>query len=312
MKKSRIAKLALMGASITALAATLTTSTYAWYVSNKTANVSAVSGQTNATAGDGSIALSTTGQANKFYRSIALNTTTNFNAYVSSGNPTITLNPVCTTDGATFTNDDGSAPQSTSYFKFMFYVRAESGCTIRPTITVVNTTTTVPTQVNYSTATTDPISYLTGKVGGQGQTFTIDALNAMYISQFTEIGNAQNDPTATTAYSAASSQTGAISGQCSNLVDGANVASTLSSDIANYARIATAGAHNYYTEIQGAPSHITPYGEATTTNELGDITLVANVPQKLTYYVWLDGADDQCFNSCAAQQFTFAFSYTVQ
>ena len=30
MKKSRIAKLALMGASITALAATLTTSTYAW------------------------------------------------------------------------------------------------------------------------------------------------------------------------------------------------------------------------------------------------------------------------------------------
>ena len=83
MKKSRIAKLALMGASITALAATLTTSTYAWYVSNKTATVSSVAGQTNATAGDGSIALSTTGQANQFYRSISLESAANFNAYVS-------------------------------------------------------------------------------------------------------------------------------------------------------------------------------------------------------------------------------------
>jgi len=34
MKKSRIAKFALLGASAAALAATLSTSTYAWYVSN--------------------------------------------------------------------------------------------------------------------------------------------------------------------------------------------------------------------------------------------------------------------------------------
>ena len=58
MKKSRIAKLALMGASITALAATLTTSTYAWYVSNKVANVKSGAGTTGTAGADGSVLLS--------------------------------------------------------------------------------------------------------------------------------------------------------------------------------------------------------------------------------------------------------------
>lgn len=307
MKKSRIAKLALMGASITALAATLTTSTYAWYVSNKTATVSAVNGKTNATAGDGSIALSLTGKANEFYRTIALTSTSNFNAYAESGVPTISLDPVCTTDGKTFTKDDNSA--ATAFYKFEFYVRAESACTITPTITVVNTTSTVPTQINYSTAATDPISYVTDHVGGKGQTFTIDALNAMYISQFTEIGTVQ-DPSTSTAYAKAGTQTGAISGQCSAIAGGTNVTSTPSEAISNYARIASEGAHDYYAEIQkAAATHTTPYGSSATA--IGTITLAANTPQKVTYYAWLDGADDQCFNCCAAQSFTFAFSYTV-
>ena len=57
MKKSRIAKLALMGASITALAATLTTSTYAWYVSTTKADI------TNGTGATGSWGISITGNA---------------------------------------------------------------------------------------------------------------------------------------------------------------------------------------------------------------------------------------------------------
>ena len=72
MKKSRIAKLALMGASITALAATLTTSTYAWYVSNKTANVEAVAGSTASSGAGSSISLSTTGQVNDYHKTISL------------------------------------------------------------------------------------------------------------------------------------------------------------------------------------------------------------------------------------------------
>ena len=66
MKKSRIAKLALMGASITALAATLTTSTYAWYVSNKTANTSAATGSTASADSDGSVLLSLDGKYGTF------------------------------------------------------------------------------------------------------------------------------------------------------------------------------------------------------------------------------------------------------
>ena len=58
MKKSRITKLALSGAAVAALAATFSTSTYAWYVSNKTANVTAVAGSTASSGVGSSISLS--------------------------------------------------------------------------------------------------------------------------------------------------------------------------------------------------------------------------------------------------------------
>ena len=75
MKKSRIAKLALMGASITALAATLTTSTYAWYVSNRQADVTGGYGATGSADSDGSILVSWNNTTKKFSRSIAFTDT---------------------------------------------------------------------------------------------------------------------------------------------------------------------------------------------------------------------------------------------
>ena len=91
MKKSRIAKLALMGASITALAATLTTSTYAWYVSNKTAKVNESTGSSAEAGADGSITVSATGDYGTFFNEITLGNFT-----------TAKLLPVVTSDGKTF------------------------------------------------------------------------------------------------------------------------------------------------------------------------------------------------------------------
>ena len=70
MKKSRITKLALSGAAVAALAATFSTSTYAWYVSNKTATVGTATGATAGSTADGSILLSWDTNVDHFYREI--------------------------------------------------------------------------------------------------------------------------------------------------------------------------------------------------------------------------------------------------
>ncbi|MDY5982928.1 MAG: hypothetical protein SPJ17_04470, partial [Anaeroplasma sp.] len=156
MKKSRIAKLALMGASITALAATLTTSTYAWYVSNKTANTTAVTGNTTAGSADGSIALSLTGKEGSFKKEIELP--------ALSG----TLSPVDrtgATSAATYkvldedTDADAAegkqinatkAITSNAHYTIEFYILAAATCDVNPMVTVANTTTSFPIQVSYS------------------------------------------------------------------------------------------------------------------------------------------------------------------
>ena len=387
MKKSRIAKLALMGASITALAATLTTSTYAWYVSNKTANVNAVSGSTAEGASDGSISLSTSGNVNEYYKTISLDAAENFNA-VSNG---VALEPVTTTDGKTFiqpefkkatgtyvsgttyyeqvtnttyyqektglkagdsivglytyneetgkytlvetgTYSGGKyyeySPKSTTsyqektglkaddsvenyyvwdatdvtegnskFFHMSFFIKSAAAVTVIPTITVKNTTTEVPTAVNYS-ANNNVLSV------DNGATFTIDAIYSLHASLVQTPGAAYT--ASQTTYSA----TTPLATQF-QAVDGAGkIKATASSAIAAYANKATGGAHNYFKEIMGYDPYTTAVGYESG-KAFGNITLQANTPMKLDYYFWLDGGDDQCLNPCVKQNFEFQFSYTV-
>ena len=307
MKKSRIAKLALMGASITALAATLTTSTYAWYVSNKTANVNAVTGQTDSAAGDGSISLSTSGISNEYYKTISLTAAANYNGVSAD----VKLAPVTTSTGNTFIKDDNSAAAATAVYKYEFYVKSEEDCEIIPTITVTNTTQNaeIPYQINYSAG---AASSVTGVE--KGASFTIDALNALYVSQSTEIGKTYSSTQ--TKYEVGTSQTGAISTpQASAVTGGGVVKASYSAAITALAATqkATGGAHAYYKEIMGTdPAHVEENLYTKTATAIGNITLKANTPQKVTYYLWLDGADDQCFNACAGQKLSVAFSYTVK
>jgi len=92
MKKSRIAKFALLGASAAALAATLSTSTYAWYVTNQKADVNAIEGNTASADAAGAISLSATGIKGSFKKTLSLN------AFGSGAS----LKPVTTLDGKTF------------------------------------------------------------------------------------------------------------------------------------------------------------------------------------------------------------------
>lgn len=304
MKKSRIAKLALMGASITALAATLTTSTYAWYVSNKTANVTAATGATAAGASDGSISLSTSGVADEFYKTITLESVDNFNAYVASGASSVKLEPVKTSDGLNFyqpvhdddagTWSDGTAVTGKNFY-FMFYVKAAADCKIKPTITVTNKTTTVPTAIDYSAH---------GNIAGSavdGKDYTVDAIHSLHMSLVSTESGSTGGYSASGAI-AATAKIGAVEGAY-------GVVTKISTAIDAYARKATGGAHTYFTEIMGyAPNTSAP---AYTAAAFTDIQLHANKPTMLEYRVWLDGGDDQCFNPCVNQTFDFEFSYTI-
>ena len=362
MKKSRIAKLALMGASITALAATLTTSTYAWYVSNKTANVEAVAGSTASSGVGSSISVSLTGDVNDYHKTISLaDKTTGLSPVVRTG-ATIgtngattavykTLNEAADADTSTAIVFDVDAStvvttEGTYYYEYKFYIKADTTCTVRPTITVTNTTQTLPTQINYSggykkvTATTAPTwsanTYYTYEAGAYkvsaseptdwattyvnyytaesnavtsanaGADFYVNALNAAYMSLGVQTGTAYSNSvtsfTGTTTTTEASQEVKTVTNFMS-VVDNSGKPSG--------ATEATDGAKAYYEDITGyklTEAAKTTYAAAST---FGNLSLVQNVPYMLVYHLWLDGADDQCFNACAGQTFTVAFDYTV-
>ena len=367
MKKSRIAKIALMGASITALAATLTTSTYAWYVSNKTANVNPVAGSTASSGAGSSISLSLTGNVNDYHKTIDLaDKATGLNPVVRTGatigNTGLTTAVYKELDEAHDADSSATgyqvgpdsttvATEGTHYYEYKFYIKADTGCTVRPTITVTNTTTKLPTQINYSGGyqkvaaanpaptwaadtyytysagtytkqteapadwSTNYTSYyvarqnkVTGPVAGAD--FYVDATSALYMSLGKLAGNAYDAAGTVTTFSATGTAS-EFKKEVKTTTSYMSVIAASGDQLPTGATLATAGARQYYEEITGY--ELTSAAEAlyVDADSFGDFTMVANTPYLLVYHLWLDGADDQCFNACAGQKFTVAFDYTV-
>lgn len=176
MKKSRIAKFALLGASAAALAATLSTSTYAWYVSNKEADVTGGSGTTGTAGADGSIMLSWTNDSNaKWMKELSLSGTG------STMSQDVTLQPVTYVTNAWKTINDltGAADvASTDVITFDFYVKAGKAGTAQIEFTFANNTQTMPTQLLYKD--------VAGKTAGT--TVSVDILDALGIQQIVDSG----------------------------------------------------------------------------------------------------------------------------
>ena len=266
MKKSRIAKFALLGASTAALAATLTTSTYAWYVSNKQATMSAGSGSTGSAGSDGSILLSWTGNEGKWFKSISF--TDADAADYKTVNP---LQPVhYDTDnfyGITSTGAKGGV--SADYITFTLKIKSDAATAQSPVnVTPVMTITTTRQDTNHGQVAYVADGLPTGEENGG--TFVVDAKKALYVQQ--TVGSA--NPT----YMVVDSQ-------------------------------GTGGdAHEYYTAVTGN----TPWVSApVATTGLGQISLTSGAAVDLTYVIFLDGGDLDCFNSCAGWDITFSLTYTV-
>lgn len=342
MKKSRIAKFALLGASTAALAATLSTSTYAWYVTNQKADISAVNGNTASADSAGAISLSATGIKGSFKKSLALN------AFGENAK----LLPVTTLDGKTFYSLDENTDADTgtngkqvacttaagvaetgyktvaagSVLKYSFFILAEgettgsnTTTTVQPTITITNKTATndFKAQINYSNTALTPSDI------AAGETFYANALNAMSMSSCmlqgsTLVTNLTNAAAVTTAF-------GATPATTLNSIDALSAAQSVSSSVRyatsttnafpSGAYVASAGAQSYYNAISGNilydKTGSPKATERKTGDALGNITIDNMKPMLLEFYLWLDGAADACFNACEQQTFDVAFSFQV-
>jgi len=338
MKKSRITKLALSGAAVAALAATFSTSTYAWYVTNNKADISAVTGSTASADAAGSISLSATGVAGSFKKSLSL-----------SSFSTASLSPVITTDGKTFNELNtatGAATTSVTVAKtgygasdegkvycYRFFILAEGSTTdnvdtedvnesqtiITPKVTIVNTTDTTAfrSQVNYSDS-----ALTAGSSSIQaGESFYCNALNAMSMSsalyQSSTLVSALTDTAAvTTAFGSATTTLNSVDQLSAAMTAGdgnryaTSVATGTGKGFPENAKIATAGAQTYYDAISEVDLAAGAKAQKSGT-ALSTITLNNMKPVLVEFYLWIDGADDACFNACENQSFSVAFEFQV-
>jgi hypothetical protein len=316
MKKSRIAKLALMGASITALAATLTTSTYAWYVSNKVASVDQLAGGVSANAGDGSIGVSKTGKNGTYYPSIKLDALT-----------ASKLAPVHSTDGLNFytlgaaSNHEvtvSSTDGSGSVYNIVFYIKSDAHVTVTPTLKIVNAQTNaanLPTQIAYEdigayNSSTGKNAVVTG--AEKGKEFTVDACRAIYASMTPTAGSFA--AAASTGVEIGDFVSGGSAGATKISAPGYLGSSTFTDGVT------TGDAHAYYhavtgdTILSGAIVPSSGTGVTTVANQINAtsaLELQAGTPVMLSFNIWLDGGDTDCFNCCAGQNITVDFSFAV-
>ena len=300
MKKSRIAKLALMGASITALAATLTTSTYAWYVSNREANVAKTEASTGSANADSSVLLSWSSGAN-FGKEINFTDSPNHPVLTS-----LAFQPVHEYEGSFYgvaadyySRATTASTNLTHYLQFTLYAKTESADGVDVTVNfTINNKTTVSSDLNQIAMVPAAKGAPTGIA--QGSPFYKDCIDAMYIRQ-----SYPTTDSTTTETLAATTLLGT-----STLTNG---------------KAADGNAHTYYKEVQG-------WYDATLNDNAGGYTHnlwaeedpavttsltafsqihLTTTALAITYTIWLDGGDTDCFNSCANQTIDFAIKYTV-
>jgi len=315
MKKTRIAKFALMGASLAALAATLGTSTYAWYVANDTATVSGATGATAGTEASGNLLVAQLSKANTGILSVAGNWGTSLSSV--SLRQDVNLTPV-TKDPQNFTpagqnavatgwHDADNAPVAltSAYGYYAFGIWSTDKTSVNLKLGVSNTTTTMKYQTLYSMAGAPEAGPNGGAAPAINDTFTTDALQAlrMEIIKVALTDNLNID----TVLGTDSLETWCPGETFYNL--------THSAAYTVRAEASTGGdANAYYSAIMGS----NPLGGATEatatalTNGTYNLTLTADQRTVLLFRYWLEGGDTDCFDSCGGQSFGINLEFAAK
>lgn len=328
MKLRGLTKLALSGVALAAVAATLGTSTYAWYVSNTTATVSGAQGTTAGAATVGSLYAATNEmkEAGNWSNNITLAEGTDYTSNALMPATKITSDKTTAynkglkyadSNASTFTPSsstgfvDKAGAELTvakgAYLEFSYWLVSRGGNNVKvtPSLTISNTTT------DFTDATKQKAysgSNLPGTSLATGSLFKVDAVHALRV----EITNSQ-----VVADSSASAST-AASTQTTYLADRDFEAYSSPS---NFTAPGSGDANLYYNSIVNG---VNLYGcgqlsdknccvsevEGATT-KWGTFWLAPETPTKLTFKVWLEGTDKDCFDSCVGQKFRFDFKFTL-
>jgi hypothetical protein len=312
MKLKGLTKLALSGVALAAVAATLGTSTYAWYVTNATATANGVQGTAQA-GGTGNVLVaqgSTANTAVNDHGAFQQNITMAGSNYGLDGSTTVAttasgLLPATpgtaaiatdATSPSTYANaitsssqissavwvdKDGHAQASGNYIKFDIWVLSTSKTTINLSYSISNITAQadVKTQLAYaSTGLPEDVD--------QGDAFAVNMVDALRMAIV---------PTG--ASLATTVSTGLF-----------DVAASASATSATYGSFTTGGsANDYLTAVLG--EDCVTAGVTGVSQSVIPLTVVANQEAKLTFYMWLEGTDAQCFDSCNGQSFKVDFTF---
>ncbi len=279
-------KLLLSGVALAACAATLSTTTYAWYVTNSEATATGVTGTTASAASDGNILVAKNDTTDPS-KAGAFSQTINF-AGDTTNLKTPALNPVSKdtesikpATGATGWHkvDNSPAVAADSYIAFDIWVLSTKETTVTVEITTANTTKNADLEGLKQTC-----YNATGAPVDQGDTFVIDAVEALRMEV--------TQDTTSKVYSVKDSS------------------KSYASPAGFTAADTDTDAQAYYAALLGKA----PDGGATVddpTEKFTQITVTANVATKLSFKIWLEGTDSMCFDSCSGQSFSFNFKFTT-
>lgn len=319
MKFKGLSKIAIAGAALAATAATLGTSTYAWYVSN--ANVT-MSGVTGATAGEDVGAnlviagnkVTTDGDAPASWGpSVALAAaddradyiaTTSVSKFLSQA-----LNPQSKdleASSETWKDAEGETISDTSFIEFKVWIKNSKAATITPLFGISNTTTNLVSQTAYN-----PNGLPTAKPAGGAVAaddhFTVDAVQALRM----EITKSSE-----TTYSSPVTEVYKVAEMAQTLdFQGAYTTDTT--------KFATGGDANvYYYNMKNEVAYNTTAGTGVSKDVAGaiytgekaawsDFSVAADEAVELSFRIWLEGADKDCFDSCVGQTFSFSLKFTA-
>jgi len=329
MKLRGLTKLALSGVALAAVAATLGTSTYAWYVTNSTASANGVTGRAKA-GGLGNVLVAQnatgTGATNghtKFAQNMNFNTS-NFTATTISGEgdsqvdqgllPTtpVTAANAKTTDqitaaadlsvtaattitaGTVWVDAKGQTMSTNRYITFDLWVLSSDATELTMTYTISNTTA--------ANAVTQQIAYAPNGLPSavsQGENFAVNFIEALRMSMSVATGDSAKLGASTSTVT-------------SGIFDVKASASESSATIyEDFVAGAGANANSYYTDVLGDNLIITTGPSITLTGTSQTLTVGQNEETKYTFYIWLEGTDAQCFDSCAGQSFGIDFQFSA-
>jgi len=320
MKLKGLTKLALSGVALAAVAATLGTSTYAWYVTNSSATVTGVQGSAQA-GGLGNVLVAQKSSAQgalnghgTFEKTQAINTTNMAQTTTAAG--LVPYTPVSAADSTAVTSTaatllngdtkwvDSKAVELTTgkagkaYLEFDVWVLSTDATKVNFNFSIENTTA--------ADKITQQVAYAATGIGTttQGTKFAVNIVDALRIA-YTQYDYTEAQANSTTA-SDGTPANSSVFFDSSKATDATGVATG-----ATFVDASSFDAHSYYHAVLGASDKILEAGPTVNGIKAQEITLTKGVESRLHFYVWLEGTDAQCFDSCSGQSFNIGLEFVA-